>query len=168
MIIFRTVLLSVTISSGEPILAHFFSMIIKTSPGKNAHLWQRSHLINTFFDILIKSPGTLDCSESRHEAPDSIVLPHSPRRLQQGHCGQEWGEAMVQLEEARGQNQDTKGEVHHRPQTQQHQEPHGVWGAWGGGHWENITSLGICFYSLTGGGIASKAMTAWIKWTMCA
>ena len=153
MIIFWTVVLSVTISSGEPILAHFFSMIIKTSPGKNAHLWQRSHLIDTFFDILIKSPGTPDCSESRHEAPDSIVLPHSPRRLQQGHCAQEWGEAMVQLEEARSKDQDTKGEVHHRPQTQQHQEPHGVWGAWGGGHWENITSLGICFYSLADGGI---------------
>ena len=83
-------------------------------------------MIDTFFDILIQSPGTPDCSESRHEAPDSIVLPHSPRRLQQGHCGQEWGEAMVQLEEARGQDQDTKGEVQHRPQTQQHQEPHGV------------------------------------------
>ena len=79
-------------------------------------------MIDTFFDILIKSPGTPDCSESRHEAPDSSVAPPGvPRRLQQ-----EWGEAMVQLEEARGQNEDTKGELHHRPQTQQHQEPHGV------------------------------------------
>ena len=83
-------------------------------------------MIDTFFDILIKSPGTFDCSKSRHEAPDSIVLPHSPRRLQQGHWCQEWGEAMLHLEEARGQDEDTKGEVHHRPQTQQHQEPHGV------------------------------------------